>query len=251
MEHDIQQGSNLSKIIFGSVEAVLALLKEQFGLPELTPINFSQTLANYSVKRNLLLVEPIAGKQKIGVEQIEEVIRFSHQKPHLSEDALIIIKPFDSVSLEAQNKLLKLIEEPPVYLKILLILEQPPEVGRVITTIISRCEVLNLNSNDPESKLTESTASSWQKLAADMLRSEQQLMNAYQQLLSELDKLKESSAKNQALKQLIQALNQQELKLDKRLKLHDRLTQSSKALAANVNPKLIIDKLFLDLRQIV
>jgi DNA polymerase-3 subunit delta' len=84
----------------------------------------------------------------IGVNDVrEQVINDVFEKPYYDGYKVYVIPEADKLTVEAQNALLKTIEEPPAYAVILLLVSSP---GTILPTIRSRCIVLNLRSVDTE-----------------------------------------------------------------------------------------------------
>lgn len=80
------------------------------------------------------LIEPSEGKVKI--EQIREMQRKISEKPIISNKKVYIIDDSDTMTTEAQNCLLKTLEEPPEYITIILICTNE---NNLLSTIKSRC----------------------------------------------------------------------------------------------------------------
>lgn len=247
--------TRLAKIIHGEEQEIIKVISTEIGIQAdmLTGDDLAKNILALSVKRNLLFLQPATGKNKISSEQIDEVIRFSNQRPHLSDDSIVIIKPFNSVTTEGQNKLLKLIEEPPYYLKILLLLDTPLQSAPILQTIISRCEVINLTT-----PVNNSLSGEWEALAIGLLAATSIDTN-YKHIVATMDKLKDNNEKISFLKEIVKIVNNQlstsgftsKQGITRLIALQTTTDQAHKALSANANPRLVIDKLFLDLRQIV
>lgn len=79
-------------------------------------------------------IEPTDGKIKI--EQIREMQRKVAEKPIISEKKVYIIDNSDTMTTEAQNCLLKTLEEPPEYITMILICSNE---SNLLSTIKSRC----------------------------------------------------------------------------------------------------------------
>lgn len=78
----------------------------------------------------------------IGIDEIREQVNHSIQiKPYSSEYKIYIIDEAEKMTAEAQNALLKTIEEPPSYGIVLLL---TTNLGKLLPTILSRCVVLNI-----------------------------------------------------------------------------------------------------------
>lgn len=80
------------------------------------------------------LIKPNDGKVKI--EQIREMQRKVAEKPIISNKKVYIIENSDTMTTEAQNCLLKTLEEPPEYITIILICSNEDSL---LSTIKSRC----------------------------------------------------------------------------------------------------------------
>ena len=87
------------------------------------------------------LIEPKDGKVKI--EQIREMQRKVSEKPIISNKKVYIIENCDTMTAEAQNCLLKTLEEPPEYITIILICTNE---DNLLTTIKSRCTKMHFES---------------------------------------------------------------------------------------------------------
>lgn len=83
----------------------------------------------------------IENKQgKIGVDEAEEIVKKLALKSYEGGFKIMIIWMAEKMNIEASNKLLKLIEEPPEKTLFLLIAEDEEQI---ISTILSRCQVLH------------------------------------------------------------------------------------------------------------
>ena len=91
------------------------------------------------------LIEPDEGKIKI--EQIREMQRRISEKPIISNKKIYIIDNSDTMTTEAQNCLLKTLEEPPEYATIILICTNE---DNLLSTIKSRCTRIHFESIDTE-----------------------------------------------------------------------------------------------------
>lgn len=83
---------------------------------------------------DFILIEPEQGKIKI--EAIREMQKKVAEKPVISEKKVYIINNAETMTVEAQNCLLKTLEEPPEYVTIILITSNE---NNLLSTIKSRC----------------------------------------------------------------------------------------------------------------
>lgn len=92
--------------------------------------------------------EVVSSKASIGVDDIrEQVVEKMDIKPYRSKYKIFMIPEADRMTIQAQNALLKTIEEPPRYGIVILLAENP---GKIISTVHSRCariRVLPLSKN--------------------------------------------------------------------------------------------------------
>ena len=91
------------------------------------------------------LIEPIEGKVRI--EQIREMQKKVAEKPIISSKKVYIIDNADTMTTEAQNCLLKTLEEPPEYATIILICANE---DNLLSTIKSRCTRMRFDSINTE-----------------------------------------------------------------------------------------------------
>lgn len=89
---------------------------------------------------DFLSIEPEGNSIKI--EQIRELQKKMQEKPIISNKKVYIIDNADSMTKEAQNCLLKTLEEPPEFATIILIGSNENEF---LATIKSRCMILHFN----------------------------------------------------------------------------------------------------------
>ena len=83
--------------------------------------------------------------EAIKIETIREVTKKVIEKPIVSEKKVYIINDCEKMTKEAQNCLLKTLEEPPEFVTIILI---GSNENAFLTTIKSRCMIIRFNSVD-------------------------------------------------------------------------------------------------------
>jgi DNA polymerase III subunit delta' len=81
-------------------------------------------------------------RTEIGIEQIKDMLHSAHLPPFEGNMHVYIINEAGNLSLDAANRLLKTLEEPPLQVVFLLLTEN---ARLVPATVISRCQRLNLN----------------------------------------------------------------------------------------------------------
>lgn len=81
------------------------------------------------------------GGKSIGVDDIRDVINEVYTKPYEGNRKVIIIKNADGITVQGQNAILKTLEEPSDYTTIIMTAEN---TGKLLETILSRCQLLKL-----------------------------------------------------------------------------------------------------------
>ncbi|WP_338516152.1 hypothetical protein [Candidatus Legionella polyplacis] len=81
-------------------------------------------------------------KKLITIDHIRMLQKFAYIYPYISKYKFIVIEYIETINIYAKNALLKLLEEPPSYLYIILSSEI---VGIIPNTILSRCYKYRLN----------------------------------------------------------------------------------------------------------
>lgn len=99
---------------------------------------------------DITVTAPLEGKKNISVSQIRELRTDAFVKPHEAEKRVFIINYADSMNEQAQNALLKILEEPPSSVIFILIAESK---AAFLETVISRCVVLTLSTPDTDTAL--------------------------------------------------------------------------------------------------
>lgn len=82
-----------------------------------------------------LLNEPPDKQRTIKIDSLREISKFAYEKPYVSRHKFIIIDQAETMTIEAQNFLLKILEEPPESAKIILV---SSDKNLLLPTIVSR-----------------------------------------------------------------------------------------------------------------
>ena len=100
---------------------------------------------NSSNNPDFIQIEP-DGKI-IKIEQIRQMQEKILEKPIISNKKVYVIKDADLMTKEAQNCLLKTLEEPPAYIVIILVLSNE---SKILNTVKSRCMRINFEGINEE-----------------------------------------------------------------------------------------------------
>lgn len=118
--------------------------KEGIG-KKLLAIEFAKMIMNSNGgiynEEDIKIVSP--DKNMIKVEEIRNLISDIYLKPTNSSKKVLIVDDADKMNLNAQNALLKVLEEPPIYAVIILIVSSKE---KIIKTILSRTTEITFES---------------------------------------------------------------------------------------------------------
>lgn len=95
-------------------------------------------------------IDSINFEKSVGIEDIRIIQKKIYLKPIKSETKAIILNAYNGLTIEAQNALLKILEEPPNNTTVLLLVET---VSQVLPTILSRCKSIAID--DKREKFSE------------------------------------------------------------------------------------------------
>ena len=104
-------------------------------------------LAQSGTHPDITYSAPEDEKKNITVAQIRNLRNEAYVKPHISERRVFLIDMADTMNEQAQNALLKVLEEPPGAVIFILITESK---ASLLDTVISRCTVLSLSLPETE-----------------------------------------------------------------------------------------------------
>lgn len=91
---------------------------------------------------DIVYLTPEEGKSYIGVDRVRELVSEEiYVKPYSSEKKVVIVRNFDTANPQAQNAMLKVLEEPPEYVVFLLTLSAEESI---LDTVKSRAIMLKL-----------------------------------------------------------------------------------------------------------
>lgn len=114
---------------------------------------------------DIYIAAPEEGKKNITVAQIRNLRNEAYVKPHIANGRVFIIDMADTMNEQAQNALLKVLEEPPGNTLFLLIAESK---ASFLDTVISRCTVLSLCL--PELSIAENYIKSNSDFASEQIK---------------------------------------------------------------------------------
>lgn len=198
--------------------------------------NLLEEEINYFIKSlniNKIDVSSLESEEPIKISQVRDFTKKLYIKPFNSNYKIAIIKNVDRITLEAANKLLKIVEEPP---KDTIFILTSDKEKNILATIASRCQKIKIFSLEGASASDESI-DLIKKIISGNLREKFALANDVSQnenilkilddwlIYFRADMLQKSSA------------------------LHNikEINKSKKILKYNVSKKLLLENLFLEL----
>jgi len=132
----------------------------------------------------------VTSETSIGIDMVRDLQDFANHPPLINSKKYIVIPHAETLTPEAQNALLKVLEEPPEYTQFILV---APYTQSFLETILSRCQIIR----DTDGLVTIETTnqlSELLKLAAPVrlshlptLKGKEEYTAFIRQLLSEAD----------------------------------------------------------------
>lgn len=124
-------------------------------------------LADAGTHPDIERIAPEEKKKNISVAQIDRLREIAYFTPHTASGKVLIIEQADTMNTASQNKLLKLLEEPPQNVFFILLSES---ASILLDTVVSRCTVFSLYEPSFDAALSELTSRGFdQKRAAELL----------------------------------------------------------------------------------
>ena len=130
----------------------------------------------------------------IKIEQIREMQKKVAEKPIISKNKVYIIDESDKMTKEAQNSLLKTLEEPPEYVTIILIAENE---NMILSTIKSRCTILHFK------QIPNNELRNFLKTNYNIEEIEENILNSFQGSIGKAIKLKDKKESLEKIYKLI------------------------------------------------
>jgi hypothetical protein len=102
---------------------------------------------------DIITISPLEGKAAISVDQIREVTSSAVVAPNEAATRVFVIEDADTMNASCQNALLKLLEEPPAHVALILRASEP---GALLPTVRSRCRIVYEDDADAaQSRVSE------------------------------------------------------------------------------------------------
>lgn len=175
------------------------------------------------------------GKQAlISIDDIRSLKKHIFQKPVSAPFKVVIIKDAQNLSQEAQNAILKILEEPPIHAVIVLEAENEFQfLPTILSRVVKIKSIADISAN-PKSSFLE-------KIAQDNLMRLQKIENPLNYLDNQIIVL---------YKKLLKAVETGDTKTQKNIQYAITLClNAKKMISANVNSKFVLANLFLSVHK--
>lgn len=96
---------------------------------------------------NRLCLADLSGKKSIGADDIRGVIADAYIRPFQARHKVYILEDGDSLTVQAQNAMLKILEEPPPYVVFILC---TTNLGLILPTVQSRSQIVHFHPDSDE-----------------------------------------------------------------------------------------------------
>lgn len=149
---------------------------------------------------DFLLINPDGNSIKI--EQIRDIQKKIQEKPIISNKKVYIIDDADLMTQEAQNCLLKTLEEPPEFATIILI---GSNSNAFLPTIKSRCTIMNFD------KITNDEMKQYLKKQYNIDNINENMIQMYQGSIGKAIELKEKQEEYKNIEKIINNIDQYDL----------------------------------------
>lgn len=214
---------------------------------------------------------PIDSKNKnsIGINEVRNFQKKLYFKPLKSKEKAVVLKNCENLTVEAQNALLKVLEEPPANTTIIL---TASSANSFLPTVLSRCKIIELEKEN--SSLSEKETSQYFNILISLISSKvgerlklaQDLSKNKEDALSWLEKMiltvrhillfSFSNTSNSNNKEHFSLLTshfslpqRRNLSVSQYVNILMSLTQTHTVLSTtNANPRLVLENLFLNLQ---
>lgn len=125
-----------------------------------------KALLNLKISRahpDLLWIEPVG--KCLGIKDIKPLREHLSFKPQWAQGKVVVIIGADNITVDAQNSLLKILEEPPQSASIILTASSE---NSLLPTILSRCELVSITEEGSPAKSTALDDTVKELIKADM-----------------------------------------------------------------------------------
>lgn len=194
-----------------------------------------------SKSRNISFIDitTIVTETSIGIADVRNIQKTLYFTPVKSRQKAYIIKNAHTLTIEAQNALLKILEEPPPHAIIVLLAENKEAL---LPTVLSRCQIIEIKSPTTNVSKDKYAASSFlQSSIGERLKLAQDIAKDKDNVLPWLEK-QILATREELLASNITGGNAKLVSILRLLQKTYTIVQTT-----NVNPRLTLENLFLSI----
>ena len=182
------------------------------------------------ISPDVTIIKPQA--TSIGINEVRELKRHIYEKPVKEKVNLVIFEDADKLTHEAQNALLKILEEPPPSAVIVLVTN---DKSQLLPTILSRVTVIRAKPQKPilDREFTILGQKNVQKLLLKIADVQDPIKFLDDQIMILDDLLKENLKRGGKTKLIVDSI--------------EKCVETKKMIRANVNPRFALYQLALSL----
>ena len=191
-------------------------------------------------------IDSINFEKSVGIEDVRIIQKKIYLKPIKSEAKAIILKAYSGLTIEAQNALLKILEEPPNNTIILLLVETG---SQVLPTILSRCKIITIDdkkekfSKTEEDQIVEILSSLFSSGVGERLKLAQDFGKSREEAIVWLEKMIIILRKN-----IIEEINKDTAFEQNKIKILQKIQDTYTIIkTTNINQRFALENLFLNL----
>jgi hypothetical protein len=185
---------------------------------------------------DILIIKP-EPEPSIGINKIRQLERFLSRKTYQADQKIVFIPQAETLTLPSQNALLKTLEEPSPHSLIIL---TAPHRYHFLPTVVSRCQTISLISTAVSLLTPEEQKKQKQIFSQISQAGLGERINLAQQY-----SLSKDLALNFCQQQLFFLYHRPAKQKINLRRLIRRLSQTSRWLDANLNPRLCLENLFI------
>ena len=191
------------------------------------------------------LIQP--DNSTIRIKHIRDLKAWAHLKPFHKTHKIAVIAHLHTASHEAQNALLKLVEEPPNQTQIVL---HANDQNNILPTIVSRCHIIHDRETKPHEHIQWNPTVTIPSENNELLSIGVSAVTPYSELFKQAEQISKKDRSD-----IIRMIDQQIIAVSKITdyssgnKIIPELILAKERLLANVQTRLVLEQLLLNMRK--
>jgi len=191
-------------------------------------------------------IDSINFEKSVGIEDVRTIQEKIYLKPIKGKTKAIILKAYNGLTIEAQNALLKILEEPPNNTIIILMVESSQ---RLLPTVLSRCNIITIDDKREKfgelegDQIVEALSSLSTSGVGKRLRLAQDFGKSREEAIIWLEKMIIILRKN-----IIEEINEENNPKSNRIKILEKMQDTYTIIkTTNINQRFALENLFLSI----